>query len=784
MKPAIMFPSCLRWAVATALVVLGFAIATGATTPTQLENAKPGDSSWELSNPAKNGEIEGYGSAPSLNRGENITFYVNTASSTYSLEIFRIGWYGGAGARKMLPAVVLAGFQQPLPSPDPATGLIECQWAPSFVLQVPSDASDPTNWMSGIYLVKLTTFDTQKQAYILFVVRDDSRPSDFLFQNSVATYEAYNLWGGMSLYSAPRAYKVSFNRPFKDGYGAADFATWKWENHMLRFLEREGYDVTYATDLDTHSRGASLLTHKAFLVVGHDEYWSWQMRDNVEQARDHGVSLGFFGANIGYWQVRFEPSVATGAPDRTMVCYKSATLDPISQSGNPSDQRLATTRFRSPPVSRPEDALVGVMYETASLSGDMVVMNASHWIWEGTGLQNADHLAGLLGYEVDRIFGDAPPWIELVAHSPYEAMGNVGCPGVNPPGCEVRYSDMAVYEMESGAIVVATGTMHWNRGLDRIAADPESQANTAVCQATRNILARFLHPSAHYLEPRTLTFPAQLVGTVSPSQEIVIVNHEASPLTIEEVTSGDDFRQKSTCQGSLSAGQRCVIEVSFTPHAVGVLTGILSFNLSNDPGNPIRVQLKGIGVDYSLSAGLESSDTATVYAGQVAQFHLNLVSSGFNGHVGFSCNVAPSDFECRVFPSHDVLIEDTSSEILVSVRTSGKWFEAMQQVTRQPGTRLPHGKLALICLFLFLIPAAALVSRRRSPPLFASALFFAALCTSCVGGVTAPMTADRAMPGAVSYELTINATSEGVTRSATLQLTVQSTVSHSRLPVR
>jgi hypothetical protein len=684
----------------------------------------------------------------------------------------------------MLPAAALAGVQQPLPSPDSATGLIECQWAPSFVLQVPSDASDPTNWMSGIYLVKLTTFDTQKQAYILFVVRDDSRPSDFLFQNSVATYEAYNSWGGMSLYSTPQAYKVSFNRPFNVGYGAADFATFKWENLMLRFLEREGYDVTYATDLDTHSRGASLLMHKAFLVVGHDEYWSWQMRDNVEQARNHGVSLGFFGANIAYWQVRFESSAATGAPDRTMVCYKSATLDPISQSSNPSDQRLATTRFRSPPVNRPEDALVGVMYETANITGNMVVTNSSHWIWEGAGLQNGDHLTGLLGYEVDRIFGDAPPWIELVSHSPYEEKGNLGCPGVNPPGCEVRYSDMTVYEVESGAIVVATGTMHWNRGLDRIGADPQTQVNAAVRQATRNILARFLHPSPHYLEPRTLRFPAQLVGTASPNQEIVIVNHEANALTIEEVTSDEDFRQRSTCQGSLSAGQRCVIEVSFAPRAPGVLTGILSFNLGNDPGNPIQVQLSGIGVDYSLSAGPESSGTATVYAGEVANFHLNLVSSGFSGRVELSCNGAPSDFGCRVFPSHVMINGDTSNEIVVTVRTSGEWFDAMQQVTRQPGTRLPHGKLVLICVPLFLISAVMLVSRRSVPPLFASVLFFAALCTSCIGGVTRLMTADRAMPGEVSYDLTVNATSEGVTRSATLELIVQSTVSHSRLPMR
>lgn len=475
--------------------------------PTQLENLKAGTTDWQLTNPATNREIEGYASLTSVNRGGQISLFVNTAASSFKIEIFRMGWYGGMGARRMTNAVSLAGTKQTIPSPNSSTGLVECKWINPYVLNIPNNTSDPTDWASGVYLAKLTA-STGKQSYIIFVVRDDGRASSYLMQSSVTTFQAYNNWGGKSLYdwnstNEIPASKVSFNRPYAVspnplaayGVGAGEFLTnvqpgpqaynassAGWEYNMVRFLEREGYDVTYCTNLDTHANPTLLLSHKGFLSVGHDEYWSWQQRVNVEAARDAGVSLGFFTANACYWQIRFEAS-STGVADRTIVAYKDNALsaDPLALDGNGSNNNLITNKWRQNAFKSPEDALIGVMYVTDPVDGDVVIENASHWVCAGTGLQNGDSLPGLLGYEVDTMAGNAPASTVRIAHSPYNSDGVSG------------YSDMTVYAAASGATVFAAGTMQWNWGLDDYNAPTLrlSVLNTAAQQMMRNILARF-----------------------------------------------------------------------------------------------------------------------------------------------------------------------------------------------------------------------------------------------------------------------------------------------------
>ena len=402
----------------------------------------------------------------SVNRGEEIKLYVSTKEPSYTIEVLRVGWYGGRGMKSMMAPVSRPGLAQAPPVTDSASGLIECDWQDPYVLHVPTSA-DPTVWPSGIYVAKLTAGQTGKQNYVVFVVRDDQRPSDLLFQSSVTTYQAYNDWGGKSLYSKPRASKVSFNRPYLHGHGTGHLLN--WELSMVMFLEKEGYDVTYTTDIDTHERGNLLALHKGFLSVGHDEYWSWQMRDNVEAARDNGVNLAFLGSNVGYWQIRLDPSSITGDPDRTIICYKNQSSDPASHSDDISTRRLTTVKFRSHPVDRPEDALVGVMYETDPVQGDLVVSDASNWIFEGTGLKNGDHLPGLLGYEVDRISDHTPSGTQQITHSPYPFRGNT------------RYSDMSVYTAPSGSIVFATGTMQWSWGL----VDPQMEGKNSRIPRSR-----------------------------------------------------------------------------------------------------------------------------------------------------------------------------------------------------------------------------------------------------------------------------------------------------------
>ncbi len=503
--------------------------------PITIENQKTGSDNWHLNNPAINHEIEGYASLTSVDRGSQIELFVNTKDPTYTIEIFRMGWYGGKGARQVTPTITRKGIEQPAPIVDRATGLIECDWLQPYVLQIPENPQDSTEWTSGVYLAKLTGSETGKQSYINFVVRDDKRSSDILFQTSVTTYQAYNNWGGMSLYrwnsKGKQATKVSFNRPYAAspnpaaayGVGAGEFLTnfqpqrrtsnAGWEYNMVRWLERSGYDVSYCTDIDTHENhrvvreGKRILSmHKAFFSVGHDEYWSWQMRHNVEVAKDKGLSLGFFSANTCYWQIRFEPSKVTKDINRTIVSYKeSAALDPFTRDSNLDNDYLITTRWRNQPLNRPEDALIGVMYETFQVNADIIInQNAPQWAIANTQLKpnnlqasqkelHTQHsqenqlpqkikLKGLLGYEVDRMFGNAPANTVVIAHSPYTYKGNT------------RYADMTVYQAESGATVFATGSMQWSWGLDDYNAPNlrPSLINLDAQQITHNAIERMI----------------------------------------------------------------------------------------------------------------------------------------------------------------------------------------------------------------------------------------------------------------------------------------------------
>jgi hypothetical protein len=421
-----------------------------------------------------------------------------------------MGWYQGLGARRVYGPVMLPGTRQITPAPDPETGLVDCDWQQPSPLTT-ADEGDPAGWPSGIYLAKLSTVPGQRQSYIIFVVRDDRRATDLVVQLPVATYQAYNFWGGKSLYggdsgaelpwgssSGTPAAKVSFNRPYAGstnpeaayGVGAGEFLTNNqpvtraypissagWDYNMVRWLERNGYDTSYITDLDTHTSPQSLSGHRAFLSIGHDEYWSWHMRDHVEAARDAGLHLAFFGANAAYWQVRFENSPGAVASSRIMVAYKDADKDPFKS-------RLATIKWRSPPVSRAEDLLVGVRYVLDPVDGDMIVSDASHWVFRNTGLRDGSRLAGLLGYEVDGVSGERPATTEILAASPAVNL-------LDP--AQTATSNMTIYRSTAGSLVFATGSMQWSWGLDDFNAPAlrTPRMNPAAEQITRNVLERF-----------------------------------------------------------------------------------------------------------------------------------------------------------------------------------------------------------------------------------------------------------------------------------------------------
>lgn len=246
---------------------------------------------------------------------------------------------------------------------------------------------------------------------------------------------------------------------------------------MVRFLEREGYDVAYCCNIATHNNPNLLQHRKAFLSVGHDEYWSLEMRRNITDARDRGVHLGVFSANTCYWQIRLAPSTVTAAPNRTIICYKNRDKDPLFER----DNSRVTVRWRDNPVNQPEERLIGTQY-TAQGSGDIVVSNAAHWIFNGTGLGNGDRLTGLAGYEIDRTFGNGPANLIRLCSSPITTSNNT-----------VKIAEMTIYTAASGALVFATGSIQFSWGLDGWGgnASHPQVVNTDAQRMVVNLLSRF-----------------------------------------------------------------------------------------------------------------------------------------------------------------------------------------------------------------------------------------------------------------------------------------------------
>ena len=399
--------------------------------PIVCENNNPGTpaSVWNVTG-AGDASIQGFATDISVTPGGTAQFKVDTTASSFTLDIYRMGYYNGAGARLIQSVTPTTARDQPNCLTVAATGLIDCgNWTVSASWAVPVTA------VSGIYFAKITRGDTGGASHIFFIVRESdtaSRHSDVVFQTSDTTWQAYNEYGGNSLYAGGpatnpgRAYKVSYNRPFntRSVAGGQDWV-FNSEYPMVRFLEANGYDVSYTTGIDADRRGASLLTHKVYLSVGHDEYWSGAQRANVEAARAAGVHLAFFSGNEVFWKTRWENSIdGSGTPYRTLVCYKETHANGVI---DPQDPPTWTGTWRDPRFSppgdggRPQNALTGQMFgvndgDTTAIRVPAAFGKARFWRNTSVATLAAGATATMpaktLGYEwdIDVDNGFAPAW--------------------------------------------------------------------------------------------------------------------------------------------------------------------------------------------------------------------------------------------------------------------------------------------------------------------------------------------------------------------------------------
>jgi uncharacterized protein (DUF58 family) len=483
-----------------AALSIGLHPATAAAqNPIVVENQQPGTSAWQIQGNTGSdavGQIKAYMSATSVNKGGSIDFHVNVnPAQTYTIDVYRLGWYQGLGGRLMQHVTGLNGTTQPTCPVDATTGLIECNWAVGYTL------TTQTSWTSGLYVAVLTNSQNY-QNWAHFVVRDDSRVAPLNYQVPDNTYEAYNDYPqdnltGKSLYSfnsygaktvggTTGAVKVSFDRPYNsDGdCGAWGFCVFGQDYAFIRWLEKSGYDVTYSSDVDAHTNGAGLLNYRGLIRGGHNEYWTKGMYDNFIAARDGGVNIGIFSANTNYWQVRYESS-SSGVSNRVIVCYRDATIDPTTV---PS---LTTINWRDPILNRPEQTLIGVMYTDIvdANSGNYapyVVLNSGNWVYAGTGFKDGDSVTGVVGYEADRLFSEYPGptavagTYTLLSHSPFKSSG------------VSDYSNSSVYQATSGAWVFGSGTINWANALDSFSFSGGNIVDARIQQTTVNILGRFI----------------------------------------------------------------------------------------------------------------------------------------------------------------------------------------------------------------------------------------------------------------------------------------------------
>lgn len=533
------------------------------------ENQQPGTSpsEWDIVG-AGDPSIQGFATDISVNAGQRVDFKIDTDASDYSIRIYRTGWYQGLGARYITTVNPSAPLPQDQPEcvSDVATELYDCgTWGVSASWNVPADA------VSGIYIARLIREDTGGDSHILFIVRNDGNTSDVLFQTSDPTWHAYNTYGGADFYQGAangRAYKISYNRPFatregvekRDFYFSSEYAT-------VRFLERNGYDVSYIAGVDTARRGQELLNHNVFLSVGHDEYWSGEQRANIEAARDVGVNLQFLTGNEGYWRTRYEPSAdSSKTPYRTLVSYKETWGNAANRGGGKIDTSSPewTGTWRDPRFAdasqgghSPENALTGTMYfvNHDDLAVTVSAEEGKLRLWRNTGLgstqtQLAPHTVGYESNEVSDNGFSPPGLIKLsttVGPTP-QYLTDYGNSVVE--GTTTHH--LTLYRAASGALVFSAGSVQWSWGLDETHDGDGAPADRRMQQAQVNLLADM------GAQPTTLM--PELVAATASSDVVAPTTTITSPSEGASVANG----QLITVTGSAAdvGGRVAGVEVS------------------------------------------------------------------------------------------------------------------------------------------------------------------------------------------------------------------------------
>jgi len=443
------------------------------------EQDRPGDRDWGALRVGAPHDVEGFADHDSVLAGEPVRLYVSTVAGRFRVRAYRMGWYRGARARLVWQSAWQPGRLQRAAL---VSGARHTAWAPWQVSLVAPTAG----WPPGMYLLRIDTDRGVLRRFVPLTVRDPSMRGKVVLVSADTTWQAYNDWGGYSLYRGldgtkqSRSRAVSFDRPYAYGAGAGDFIG--SELPLLALAEQLGLPLGYATDVDLHRQPELLDAAVAVISLGHDEYWSPAMRAAVTAARDHGTNVAFLGANAVFRKIRFASSPL--GPDRMEIDYKDAS-DPIGRT----DPAQVTTQWREPPSNDPESSLTGTYYRCNPVRADMVVADPSNWLLAGLGLRAGDRLPNVVGSEYDRVhlMTPTPRPIHIVFHSPLR------CSGLSDA------SDAAYYTVHSGAAGFNAGTSDWVTQLD----SPDLEVRRVVTTVTTRLLEAFAAGPAGRSHPAT-----------------------------------------------------------------------------------------------------------------------------------------------------------------------------------------------------------------------------------------------------------------------------------------
>ncbi len=450
------------------------------------ENRRAGSSAWRLSGVSGGAAIEGYADHTSARVGQTVGLFVSTAASSYHVSAFRMGYYGGLGARLVWSSPALGGVKQAGCGLRAETNMVECSWSVS--VSVPIDGS----WLAGAYLFKLSA-DGGQQSYVPLTVWDPASHAPFVIQSSVLTWQAWNDYGGYSNFGglsppakggrsggdpafADRARVLSFDRPYAKSSGASDFLA--LELPLITFAEQRGLDVTYWTDIDLSENPQLLVNHKALLSLGHNEFVTGAERQAEVAGLAQGVNLAFLGATPDLRPARLQASPL--GPDREEVAYRDPLQDPLTRS----DPQAATANtWAQPPLNKPASQVVGDTYGGYGINAALVVTTPTAWAFAGTGLGAGAQLQHVIlgDYDNYQPGKDSPANVEILAHSPvHTSYGHHGT------------ADMTYYtDPVSHAGVFATGTIGWIPSL--LPCPPTTNPTDCPAEPVATITTNVLH---------------------------------------------------------------------------------------------------------------------------------------------------------------------------------------------------------------------------------------------------------------------------------------------------